>query len=197
VFNTHGAIEVQTVSCCKPVRYPQFRTILANRFVPYPRVFQHTEFGIKALPPKNPIPADHHFCKLSVLLLLQDTHPDITNQIKLRQPYPFDLYCPSASMEDLQKRQCKLCGMNFPTVVAKTYHSGICRRQKPNTEVPTVTDVAEEDPAADTSESSDQHICSPVCVNRKPLFELFGPFIVLLSGQRGNSPWISDLEEPL
>jgi len=150
------------------------------------------------LPPKDPIPADRHFCKLSALLLLQDIHPDITtDQNKLRKPYPFDLYCPSVSMEDLQKRQCESCGMNFPTVVAKTNHSRICRKQKRIiTEALTVSEVIK-DPAVETSDGSDQHVCSPVCVNRKPLFELFGSFLVLPPEQRGNCPWIPDLEEPV
>jgi len=190
-------VKCTDVSCCKPFRCPQLRMILPNRFLPYPRLFQHTEFGIKALPPKDSIPADPHFCKLSALLLLQDTHPDITNQIKVRQPYPFDLYCPSVSMEDLQKRQCNICGMNFPTVVAKTNHSRICRSQKPNTEIPTVTELSQEVPAADTSESSDLHVSSHVCLNRIPLFELFRSFVVLPSEQLGNSPWIPDPEETL
>ena len=76
-------VKCKYVSCCKPFRCPQLRMILPNRFLPYPRVFQHTEFGIKALPLKDPIPADRHFCKLSALLLVQDTHPDIMDQIKL------------------------------------------------------------------------------------------------------------------
>jgi len=191
-------VKCTNVSCCKPFRYPQFQTILPNRFLPYPRVFRHTELGIEALPPKDPIPADRHFCKLSALLLLQDIHPDITtDQNKLRNPYPFDLYCPSVSMEDLQKRQCESCGMNFTTVVAKTNHSRICRKQKRIiTEALTVSEVIK-DPAVETSDGSDQHVCSPVCVNRKPLFELFGSFLVLPPEQRGNCPWIPDLEEPV
>ena len=192
-------VKCTDVSCCKPFRYPQFQTILPNRFLPYPRVLQHTELGIEALPLKDPIPADRHFCKLSALLLLQDIHPDInTNQIKLRKPYPFDLYCPSVSMEDLQKKQCESCGMNFPTVVAKTNHSRFCRRPKRIiTEAPTVINEVAKDPAAEASEGSDQHVCSPVCVNQKPLFELFGSFLVLPSEQWGNCPWIPGLEEPI
>ena len=34
------------------------------------------------------------------------------------------------------------------------------------------------------------------CVDLKPLFEVFGSFLVLPSEQRGNSTWSSDLEEP-
>ena len=123
-------VKCTDASCCKPFRFPQFRKILPNRFLPYPRVFEHTEFGINALPPKDPIPSDRHFCKLSVLLL-QDTHP-VLNQTKLRQPYPFDLYCPSVLMADLEKRQCRICGMNFPTVVGQTNHYRSCRIQKSN-----------------------------------------------------------------
>ena len=50
------------------------------------------------------------------------------------------------------------------------------------------------DEILDTSDSSDKHICSLACADRKPLF---GSFIVLPTEQRGNSPWIPDNEEPV
>jgi len=56
-----------------------------------------------------------------------------------------------------------------------------------------IKDVVE---VSDTNKSSDKHLCSPVCVDRKPLFKVFGSFLGLPLEQCGNFPLIRDVEEP-
>ena len=49
---------------------------------------------------------------------------------------------------------------------------------------------------SDTSKSSDKHVCSPLCVDRKLRLEVFESFLVLPSEQRGNCPCSPAFEEP-
>ena len=82
--------------------------------------------------------------------------------------------------------------MNLPTVVARQINLASVVDKKMNTELPLlaenliVKDVVE---VSDTSKTSDKHVCSPVCADRKPLFEVFGSFLVLPSEECGNYPW--------
>ena len=182
-------------TCCSPLRYPQLQKILPDRFMPYPRVFEHTESGIQALPPKEPIPTNRHFAHLSSLLLFHDIHPPLPDKCALRLPLPFDLYCPSMSLVDLEKRQCRFCGLSFPTMTAMTKHRSSCRKYLSTAagqlQVPdrSIGDVVQEPDEATTV----MHKCSKLCAERPALFEVFGSFIVQDSAQRGISPWVQDI----
>lgn len=129
-------IKCNIPGCCRPWR-SSWNAIFPQRFLPGPVVLSHAEEGL-CFPETTEVPAiaKTYFASLAQRIAFASS--------KVPMDSPFDMYCPSVSIAELQMRTCPQCKIYHASQASLKRHRQVHINDQ-NTVAPPATEVDSDD----------------------------------------------------